>query len=86
MHKSVAAMQAIPKRARLRCFQRAITRAFLNLISNGFYGRPGKYSRICICDNGTGISSEAKEKIFNPFLMTRPAGEGDWLGLSMISL
>ena len=34
-------------------------------------------------DNGTGIPSEVKEKIFNPFFTTKPAGEGTGLGLSM---
>jgi GAF domain-containing protein len=38
---------------------------------------------IRIRDNGTGIPSEVKEKMFNPFFTTKPAGEGTGLGLSM---
>jgi len=38
---------------------------------------------IRIRDNGTGIPPEAREKIFNPFFTTKPAGEGTGLGLSM---
>jgi two-component system NtrC family sensor kinase len=38
---------------------------------------------ILIRDNGTGIPSEVKEKMFNPFFTTKPAGEGTGLGLSM---
>ena len=38
---------------------------------------------ICIRDNGTGIPDEVKEKMFNPFFTTKPAGEGTGLGLSL---
>ena len=43
----------------------------------------GDKVEIRIRDNGTGISTEVKEKIFNPFFTTKPAGEGTGLGLSM---
>jgi signal transduction histidine kinase len=86
-------------------FPQEITRALLNLISNGFYaagkrktenGGPGfeptllaatrnlgNAVEIRIRDNGTGIPPEVKEKMFNPFFTTKPAGEGTGLGLSM---
>jgi signal transduction histidine kinase len=38
---------------------------------------------IRIRDNGTGITAEVREKMFNPFFTTKPAGEGTGLGLSM---
>jgi two-component system, NtrC family, sensor kinase len=38
---------------------------------------------IRIRDNGTGIPPAVKEKMFNPFFTTKPAGEGTGLGLSM---
>jgi two-component system NtrC family sensor kinase len=86
-------------------FPQEITRALLNLISNGFYAATkrqkengqqdfepmllaatknlGSAVEIRIRDNGTGIPSEVKDKMFNPFFTTKPAGEGTGLGLSM---
>jgi signal transduction histidine kinase len=43
----------------------------------------GDSVEIRIRDNGTGISPEVKEKMFNPFFTTKPAGEGTGLGLSI---
>jgi signal transduction histidine kinase len=43
----------------------------------------GDQVEIRIRDNGTGIPPEVKEKIFNPFFTTKPAGEGTGLGLSI---
>ena len=43
----------------------------------------GDRVEICIRDNGTGIPPDVKEKIFNPFFTTKPAGEGTGLGLSL---
>ena len=43
----------------------------------------GESVEIRIRDNGTGIPPEVKEKMFNPFFTTKPAGEGTGLGLSM---
>jgi GAF domain-containing protein len=43
----------------------------------------GDQVEIRIRDNGTGIPTEVKEKIFNPFFTTKPAGEGTGLGLSI---
>jgi two-component system NtrC family sensor kinase len=43
----------------------------------------GGHVEIRIRDNGTGIPPEVKEKMFNPFFTTKPAGEGTGLGLSM---
>ena len=43
----------------------------------------GDRVEIRIRDNGTGIPADVKEKIFNPFFTTKPAGEGTGLGLSI---
>ena len=43
----------------------------------------GDRVEITIRDNGTGIPRDVKEKMFNPFFTTKPAGEGTGLGLSI---
>src|SRR6516162_6765424 len=94
-----------PTAGQVDCFPQEITRALLNLISNGFYAATkrkgqdksngyeptltaatknlGDKVEIRIRDNGIGISPEVKEKMFNPFFTTKPAGEGTGLGLSI---
>jgi signal transduction histidine kinase len=43
----------------------------------------GDRVEIRIWDNGIGIPPDVKEKMFNPFFTTKPAGEGTGLGLSI---
>jgi two-component system, NtrC family, sensor kinase len=43
----------------------------------------GDAVEIRIRDNGTGIPPEVRDKMFNPFFTTKPAGEGTGLGLSL---
>jgi signal transduction histidine kinase len=43
----------------------------------------GDHVEIRVRDNGAGIPPEVKEKMFNPFFTTKPAGEGTGLGLSI---
>jgi len=43
----------------------------------------GDCVEIRIRDNGSGIPSEVREKMFNPFFTTKPPGEGTGLGLSL---
>jgi signal transduction histidine kinase len=43
----------------------------------------GDTVEIRIRDNGTGIPSEIRDKLFQPFFTTKPTGEGTGLGLSI---
>jgi GAF domain-containing protein len=43
----------------------------------------GDRVEIRIRDNGTGITPEVKDKMFNPFFTTKPSGQGTGLGLSI---
>ena len=45
--------------------------------------RDGEQICLQIEDNGTGMPSEIRDKIFTPFFTTKPAGEGTGLGLSI---
>ena len=94
-----------PAAGEVDVFPQEITRALLNVISNGFYAATKRKEQddsggyeptlaastknlsdrvaITIRDNGTGIPSDVKEKMFNPFFTTKPAGEGTGLGLSI---
>jgi signal transduction histidine kinase len=85
-------------------YPQEITRALLNVISNGFHAATRRKENreagfeptllattrdlggsvgIRIRDNGIGVPPDVKEKMFNPFFTTKPAGEGTGLGLSM---
>jgi two-component system, NtrC family, sensor kinase len=94
-----------PAAGEIDVFPQEVTRALLNLISNGFYAAAkrkeqdssngyeptlvastkdlGDRVEITIRDNGTGIPPEVRDKMFNPFFTTKPAGEGTGLGLSI---
>jgi signal transduction histidine kinase len=43
----------------------------------------GDRVEIRIRDNGTGMTPDVKERMFNPFFTTKPTGEGTGLGLSI---
>ena len=43
----------------------------------------GDAVEVSVRDNGTGIPTEIRDKLFQPFFTTKPTGEGTGLGLSI---
>ncbi len=74
-----------PDLQRLLCRDQARRRGrqWLRTDADGDHTKSRRQVEIRIRDNGTGIPPEVKDKMFNPFFTTKPAGEGTGLGLSM---
>jgi signal transduction histidine kinase len=55
--------------------------------ASGHAGEPGieagKYVQLSICDTGTGIDPEIRDKIFDPYFTTKEAGKGTGMGLAV---
>lgn len=78
------------------CFPDELNQVWTNIIHNALQAMKHKgkliigvsqqngYVRIDMTDSGSGIPPEIKEKIFQPFFTTKPAGEGSGLGLDIV--
>ena len=82
---------------KLTCRQSQISQVLLNLLNNALdevQALPEKWVRLqiklsethvefSVTDSGSGIPSDAVEKLFQPFFTTKPVGHGTGLGLSI---
>jgi PAS domain S-box-containing protein len=44
----------------------------------------GRYARLTVKDNGTGMDRATLDRIFDPFFTTKPVGQGTGLGLAVV--
>ncbi|HBE51207.1 MAG TPA: serine/threonine-protein kinase PknK, partial [Cyanobacteria bacterium UBA11369] len=78
------------------CYFDELNQVWTNLIHNALQAMDNKGTltveaiqqdgsiKISITDSGKGIPDEIKDKIFQPFFTTKPAGEGSGLGLDIV--
>lgn len=45
---------------------------------------PGKYVKLAVTDNGTGMSPDVIDRVFEPYFTTKEQGEGTGLGLAVV--
>jgi PAS domain S-box-containing protein len=44
----------------------------------------GRYVELCVSDNGTGMSREVLDRVFEPFFSTKDVGKGSGMGLATV--
>lgn len=93
-------VNAIPEGLRLRCREVQLSQALMNLLQNAFDAAragtaPGWIHlsvraepdgiAFDVSDSGAGVPPHLRERIMEPFVTTKPVGEGTGLGLSLSS-
>ena len=81
MNLVVNARDAMPKGGKLTITTGNVTFAENNP-PPGPGGNPGNYVMLSVTDTGAGMTDEAKQRMFEAFFTTKPAGKGTGLGLT----
>ncbi len=80
----------------VRCLPDELNQVWTNLVHNALQAMPqggtlrigmrrdGDWARVSVGDSGCGIPEEIRERIFDAFFTTKPAGEGTGLGLDIV--
>lgn len=80
----------------IRCLPDEISQVWINLVHNALQAmdnkgtltlglrRDGDSALVSVTDTGCGMSPEVRERIFDAFFTTKPAGEGTGLGLDIV--
>jgi signal transduction histidine kinase len=95
--KSVAvAVEVEPGLPLVRGFAGELNQIWANLIDNALdavpdsgrievlANREGRRVMVRVVDNGSGITAQIRERIFDPFFSTKPVGQGTGLGLDIV--
>ncbi|MEO6171814.1 MAG: ATP-binding protein, partial [Arenimonas sp.] len=80
----------------VRCLPDELNQVWTNLVHNALQAmqhkgtltiglrRDGNWARVSVGDSGCGIPEAIRERIFDAFFTTKPAGEGTGLGLDIV--
>lgn len=93
----VPASYELPDRCLLTGHSNAVHQVLINLVQNAVDAMAGRndaelevtvseraeWVEVCVRDNGPGLYTDDPDKLFLPFVTSKPAGEGTGLGLSI---